>query len=208
MPRFLISLVVLVIPVSAGAVELFDNFGGSYSPTKGNYLVGPTSPNPPILPPVQWAASFEVDVAAGSGPWRLTSVEMPVQWQTYGSDSLEVHVDLDGGGVPGDRIASAYIPDVVFEPVIVREAIFSGPVGLLPETTYWVVVSSVDSGEHTWQVVEPQTGGGQMLYWLFNDGGPWILSNAPASAFRVNGVLDPSVGEAATSVGMMKSRFH
>lgn len=207
MPRVILFAIALLLPAAATAEELFDNFEGSYSPTRGNYLVGPESLNPPILPPVQWAMSFEVAVDAGSGPWRLTAIEMPVQWQTYGSDSLEVHLHLDGGGVPGTRVASATIPDVPFSPVIVREATFSGGVGLVQGVTYWVVVNSVEGGEHTWQEVEPRTDGGQMLYWLFNDGGPWTQSAAPASAFRVNGVVDPSVGDSRASVGAMKSRF-
>jgi hypothetical protein len=91
--------------------------------------------------------------------------------------------------------------------LVVREAFFTGPAGLPRTTTYWVVMNSVDGGEHTWQEVEPRTEGGQMFYWLFNDGGPWTQSNAPASAFPVNGVVDPSVGDAMVSIGAIKSHL-
>ena len=207
MIRIFVALVcVLPIASTALAVPLFDNFGGSFSPDRGSYMVGPTSPNPPILPPVQRALSFEVDPGAGAGPWRLTSIEVPLLWQTYGSDSVEVHLHLDGGGVPGTRVASAIVPDVSSATGTLREAVFSGSTGLLPATTYWVVVNSVEDGEHTWQYVDPRIEG-DMYYWLFNDGGPWILNPGPVSALRVNGVVDESVSGATSSVGAMKTRF-
>jgi hypothetical protein len=205
----LLAVLTLLLLVSApsGAVDLCDNFGGSYSATGGNYLVGPTSPNPPILPPVQWATAFEADPAAGEGPWRLTSIEMPVLWQTYGSDSLEVHLHLDGSGIPGERVASATIPDVSSAETLVREAVFIEGPAILPGATYWVVVNSVEDGEHTWQYVEPRIRNEEMLYWVFNDGGPWVVSSGSTSAFRVNGAPDPSIDVPMTSVSGLKSRF-
>ena len=205
-PLVVLALLLLV-PAPSSADELFDNFGEAYSATGGNYLVGPTSPNPPLLPPVQWATAFEADPSAGAGPWRLTSIEMPILWQTCGSNRLEVHLHFNESGSPGARVASATIPDVSSAEILVREAVFiEGPV-ILPGVTYWVVVNSVEDGEHTWQYVEPRIQNEEMLYWVFNDGGPWIVSSALTSAFRVNGDPDPSIDAPRTSVSALKSNF-
>ena len=200
-------LLVLVMSVPASAAELFDNFSDSYSQTNGVYIVGPASPNPPAFQPIRWAMPFEVNPEAGSGPWVLTSVEVPVRWQTYGTDSLEVHLHLDDVGVPGARVGSATIPDVSSAVAEVREATFEERISLAAATTYWVVINAVEDGEHTWQVALPEDGPDVMLYWYFNSEGPWTGPIFPASGLRVNGEYDGTVAADTPRVSEFKARY-
>ncbi|HZZ44560.1 MAG TPA: choice-of-anchor R domain-containing protein [Tepidisphaeraceae bacterium] len=133
------------------------------------------------------ASSF----TTGPFQWNIDSVQLALGFPE-GSNTFEMMVMTDSGGVPGQVLQTVFFSGVTLDASIITVSGIQ-PLLLESNTTYWIalaatITDSSDISSCIWLLNNTRTGSGSD-----NGGGGaiWIAQTYPAPAMRVNGTIVP-----------------
>ena len=198
----LIAVVVLLGCGQAGAAVVFSTLSSEPYDIHGGAPVGLMSG----LGAFTQANQFSF---TGLPSLHLESIELAAALVS-GANELNVSLVSDAAGQPGSVIESFSFVDQMgsFDnnnPLLVGTSVLH-PL-LLPDTNYWLVLSTSGETLAAWNYALPSVTG-TVAHKL--DAGPWTLLTSDLSAFRINAIPAPSAllltGIGVTIIGWARKR--
>jgi hypothetical protein len=177
-----VGAILSAVASNADAAIIYSNLGpGDSFANTGGYLVEGVNEN---WPEQSIASSFDT----GHLAWNFTGAELALASAT-GSNSFELRVMSDAGGLPGQILQSIPFSGVPIGPSLV--SIYAdGSLVLNANTTYWIGVFAISDSTCAWAWDNAAVIGAAFRHDLVN----WTPAQFPQGAMRISGssVPEPS----------------